>query len=83
MASEITIKVGPLTATRNYNNDAKVSKMLMAYADDRRFQGTNQERLNKVLDSVIQMFVDTAVARDVQTANETAYEQAVADNTPE
>lgn len=53
MASAITLKIGPVTATHSFTDDAKVQDVLMrAYAPPDEM--TNQQKLDYVLDRVLE-----------------------------
>ena len=53
MASYIGIKVGPLTATNNYADDAKVQAVLLKFYEERGIgvmDASNQEKLQAIVD---------------------------------
>ena len=75
MASTITISLndGGLVSQNSYANDAKVQKTLLAYFDKRGLAGTdnpselsNQEKLDRVLDDLVDQILDTVRIREIR-----------------
>lgn len=55
MATSITLKTGPLTATLSTNNDAKAGEVLRLYAERRGCapEATNREKLQFIVDQLV------------------------------
>lgn len=63
MASTIGIKVGPLTATNTYADDAKVQATLLKFYEERGIgpmDATNQEKLQAIVDWIAHQIVSRA-----------------------
>jgi hypothetical protein len=76
MATTISIATGALERARTYQNDAKAQAVLELCADRLGATGTAAQRLDAVLDDVVQYLVGCAREQHRTQANATATNEA-------
>lgn len=77
MASTISISVGALSASRNFQNDQKVRDTLLAYHTNLQLGGsTNAEKMAAVLDYWIQDVIEKARRGHTEQARDDAAGEA-------
>jgi hypothetical protein len=78
MASTIGIKVGALTATNTYADDAKVQATLLKFYEERgigSMDATNQEKLQAIVDWIVHQIVSRARRLELEQRQEAAVDE--------